>query len=55
MFVQFTLGFMHHRAFKKTQQKTKLGPIHVWLGRVIVIMSVVNGFLYAEPSLLNPE
>ncbi|KAI0007435.1 putative iron reductase domain protein [Xylariaceae sp. FL0662B] len=45
IFVQFTLGFLHHRTFKKTQQTTKLAPIHVWMGRVIMIMGVVNGFL----------
>ena len=43
--VQFGLGFMHHRQFKKTQQKTKMAPIHVWLGRLIIILGVVNGFL----------
>ncbi|KAL7623436.1 hypothetical protein AAE478_007118 [Parahypoxylon ruwenzoriense] len=45
IFAQFTLGFLHHRTFKKTQQTTKMAPIHVWLGRVIVVMGIVNGFL----------
>ncbi|KAH9885162.1 hypothetical protein F4778DRAFT_761342 [Xylariomycetidae sp. FL2044] len=51
---QFTLGFLHHRAFKKTQQPTKLAPIHVWLGRVLVLMGVINGFL-GFPLALAPS
>lgn len=42
---QFVLGFMHHRKFKKTQKPTKLAPIHVWLGRLIIVLGIVNGFL----------
>lgn len=42
---QFTLGFMHHRMFKKSQQPTKLAPVHVWLGRFVILLGVVNAFL----------
>ncbi|RYP09894.1 hypothetical protein DL764_001028 [Monosporascus ibericus] len=42
--VQFALGFMHHRVYKKTQQTTKMAPIHVWLGRLAIILGVANGF-----------
>ncbi|KAI0108240.1 putative iron reductase domain protein [Daldinia grandis] len=45
IFAQFALGFLHHRNFKKTQQATKMAPIHVWMGRVIIVMGVVNAFL----------
>ncbi|CAJ2503233.1 Uu.00g106270.m01.CDS01 [Anthostomella pinea] len=44
IFAQFALGFLNHRAFKKTQKKTKMAPIHVWLGRLIIVLGVVNGF-----------
>ncbi|KAJ9141691.1 Integral membrane protein [Pleurostoma richardsiae] len=43
--VQFGLGFFHHRIYKKTKQPTKLAPIHVWLGRVVIVLGVFNGFL----------
>lgn len=49
--IQFGLGFMHHRTFKKTQQTTKMAPIHVWLGRLIMLLGVINGFLYVSSSL----
>jgi cytochrome b561 len=42
---QFVLGFMHHRIYKKTQQPTKIAPVHVWMGRVIIPLGVVNAFL----------
>ncbi|KAI0601471.1 hypothetical protein F4775DRAFT_539942 [Biscogniauxia sp. FL1348] len=54
IFVQFTLGFLHHRTFKKTQQTTKLAPVHVWLGRLIILMGVVNGFI-GFPLALSPD
>jgi len=43
--VQFLLGYMHHRIYKKTQTTTKMAPIHVWLGRVVIVAAVVDGFL----------
>ncbi|OTB01476.1 putative iron reductase domain protein [Hypoxylon sp. CI-4A] len=45
IFAQFALGFLHHRKFKQTKQTTKLAPIHIWMGRVLLIFGVVNGFL----------
>lgn len=45
MIGQFVLGFMHHRMYKKTQAPTKLAPIHVWLGRIVIPAGIVDGFL----------
>lgn len=42
---QFVMGFMHHRLYKKTQQPTKLAPVHVWMGRIIIPVGVANAFL----------
>ncbi|KAI1814439.1 iron reductase domain protein [Poronia punctata] len=50
---QLTLGFLHHRIFKKTQQTTKFAPIHVWLGRIIIPLGVANGFT-GFPLALSP-
>ncbi|KAI1331764.1 iron reductase domain protein [Xylariaceae sp. FL0255] len=51
---QFLLGFFHHRTFKKTQQTTKLAPIHVWLGRLVIILGVANAFT-GFPLALAPR
>ncbi|KAI1487859.1 hypothetical protein F5X96DRAFT_647977 [Biscogniauxia mediterranea] len=54
IFVQFALGFLHHRTYKQTQQTTKLAPVHVWLGRFIILMGVINGFI-GFPLALSPD
>ncbi|KAE8448065.1 hypothetical protein EG329_009830 [Mollisiaceae sp. DMI_Dod_QoI] len=51
---QFVLGYMHHRIYKRTQATTKLAPIHVWLGRVVIPAGIANGFL-GFPLALNSK
>lgn len=43
--VQVMRGYMHHRIYKKTQVTTKLAPVHVWLGRFMIIAAVICAFL----------
>ncbi|TGJ79066.1 hypothetical protein E0Z10_g9690 [Xylaria hypoxylon] len=50
---QLVLGFLHHRIYKKTQQPTKIAPIHVWLGRLVILLGIVNGFT-GFPLALSP-
>jgi len=54
MIAQFVLGFLHHRMYKRTLAPTKLSPIHVWLGRVVIPCGIANGFL-GFPLALNPK
>lgn len=54
MIGQFVLGVLHHRIYKKTQSPTKLAPIHIWLGRVVIPAGIINGFL-GFPLALNPR
>ena len=54
MIAQFVLGFMHHRIYQQTKATTKLAPIHVWLGRVIIPAGIANGFL-GFPLALNSK
>lgn len=42
---QFFLGFFHHKIYKRTQRTTKLAAPHVWLGRLVIILGVINAFL----------
>ncbi|PMD57074.1 iron reductase domain protein [Hyaloscypha bicolor E] len=51
---QFALGFLHHRMYNKTQAPTKLAPYHVWLGRVVILAGITNGFL-GFPLALNSK
>ncbi|KAI1121511.1 hypothetical protein F5Y10DRAFT_100554 [Nemania abortiva] len=51
---QFGLGYFHHRIYKKTQQPTKMAPIHVWLGRGVIVLGIANGFT-GFPLALSPN
>lgn len=42
---QFGIGFLHHAKFKKTQQGTKYGLIHVWMGRIVLFLGTLNAFM----------
>ncbi|MBA7492110.1 hypothetical protein ES702_02659 [subsurface metagenome] len=43
MFFQAVDGLLHHRQFKKTQKRTVLTHIHIWTGRIAVVIGMVNG------------
>lgn len=55
MIIQLMLGFMHHRIQMKTMAPTKLAPVHVWLGRVVIVAGLANGFLLVKviPSIAD--
>lgn len=36
---------MRHCKSKEDQKPTKLAPIHVWMGRLTIVLGIVNGFL----------
>jgi hypothetical protein len=44
--VQVVLGFFHHSIYKRTKAPTKIAPIHIWLGRIIIPAGVANAFVY---------
>jgi hypothetical protein len=45
MLLQPWSGYLHHRRFKKHGHKTKWTTAHVWFGRVLVLLGIVNGGL----------
>lgn len=56
LFAQLSLGWFHHRLYKKTQRPTLMGKIHRYAGPVILALGVVNGFLgfsFADSSRSN--
>jgi hypothetical protein len=42
---QFVIGFLNHRGASRTQRPTKLRPYHIWLGRGLITLAVINMFL----------
>ena len=45
LFFQPILGYVHHVRFKKYSRRTVWSYAHVWLGRVVVTLGMVNGGL----------
>lgn len=43
--VQPFLGWLHHRNFKRYLRRTVPSHLHLWNGRVLVILGIVNGGL----------
>jgi hypothetical protein len=54
MIAQWIVGFLHHRIYTRTMSPTKLAPIHIWLGRAVILCGIINGFL-GFPLALNPK
>ena len=39
------LGFLQHSYFRKNKRRGPFGHAHLWLGRILIILGVVNGGL----------
>jgi len=39
------LGLLHHRYFKKYKRRTFWSHAHLWLGRIVITLGIVNGAL----------
>jgi hypothetical protein len=56
-FIQPVLGQMHHRAFKKVGHRTGWSHGHIWLGRIIITLGIINGglgFMLAQNTNVGP-
>lgn len=45
LFFQPILGFLHHAMFKKYQSRTFWSYAHLWLGRLVITLGIINGGL----------
>jgi len=43
--VQPVLGFVHHRQYVKIQRRSAVSHAHIWFGRVLIVLGIVNGGL----------
>ncbi|POR37821.1 Uncharacterized protein TPAR_01969 [Tolypocladium paradoxum] len=43
MVLQPVLGWMHHRNYLKYQRRTPVSHFHMWYGRALLIIGIVNG------------
>ena len=45
MAIQPVLGILHHRHYVKTQGRGLISYVHIWWGRVLMALGVINGGL----------
>ncbi|KAK3619808.1 hypothetical protein LTR56_023707 [Elasticomyces elasticus] len=43
MILQPAFGFLHHHLYKKYQRRTAWSHVHVWIGRVAIVLGIING------------
>jgi hypothetical protein len=51
---QLGLGVKHHLEYRRTQAPTLFGRIHLWMGRLILVLAFVNAMMYV-PCLPPPR
>jgi len=54
---QPVLGHMHHTAFMRTGGRTAWSHAHMWIGRLIITLGIINGglgFLLAQNTSVGP-
>ncbi|KAL8921979.1 MAG: hypothetical protein Q9208_005433 [Pyrenodesmia sp. 3 TL-2023] len=50
LLLQPVLGYVHHRIYVRRKEKTVWGVAHVWYGRVLILLAVINGGLGLQLS-----
>ncbi|KAL2833543.1 hypothetical protein BJY01DRAFT_259869 [Aspergillus pseudoustus] len=43
LLIQPCIGFWHHYKFKKTQSKGWWTHVHIWVGRLFLLLGIING------------
>ncbi|KAL4818566.1 hypothetical protein BDW67DRAFT_156826 [Aspergillus spinulosporus] len=43
IFIQPFIGFWHHHQYKKTQKAGKRTYVHIWIGRIFLLLGLING------------
>ncbi|KAL4984656.1 hypothetical protein BDW68DRAFT_190336 [Aspergillus falconensis] len=43
LLIQPFVGFWHHHRYKKTQAAGKWAHVHVWIGRIFLLLGLING------------
>lgn len=43
LLLQPVFGYLHHRRFMTTQKRGKMTLFHVWYGRILILLGMLNG------------
>ncbi len=53
MVLQPLLGLAHHRHFVRNQSRGLVSHLHIWYGRILMVLGVVNGGLGLQLALAS--
>ena len=45
LLIQALLGYQHHRIYKKTGRRTMVSHFHLWTGRAVIVIGMLNAIL----------
>ncbi|PGH23888.1 hypothetical protein AJ80_02137 [Polytolypa hystricis UAMH7299] len=45
LLLQPFIGYIHHRRFMSTQRRTAWTYLHIWYGRILILVGIINGGL----------
>lgn len=51
--LQAALGTLHHLIYLKTQKRSFWSYGHIWFGRIIIILGIINGGIGLGPELAD--
>jgi len=54
LLLQPFFGYMHHRRYIRTQQRSAWAPLHVWYGRALLLLGILNGGLGLQLASGSP-
>lgn len=52
--LQVVLGYMHHTKFKRLGGRTWVSFTHLWTGRMVIVIGMVNTVLYVHSASCGP-
>jgi len=54
LLLQPFLGYIHHRRYMRTQERSAWTVLHVWYGRVLILLGIINGGLGLQLASGSP-
>ncbi|KAK4442821.1 cytochrome b561/ferric reductase [Podospora aff. communis PSN243] len=54
LFLQPFIGYFHHRRYIRTQTQSIWGTVHVWYGRALLFLGIINGGLGLQLAKGSP-
>ncbi|CCX05204.1 hypothetical protein FPQ18DRAFT_107195 [Pyronema domesticum] len=53
LFIQAALGMLHHAEYQRTGKRSVWSHMHIWTGRSVIFLAIINGGIGLGPRLAN--